>query len=272
MTLDQAYESLGLTPLDTFIQNRLAFNREGIIDPKDPDPRRGTMAYQFRGIGATTWMLVSAALRMAQEDVLIVAPDHQIERKLQDLLNDILANLGHATAWERRNSLTVLASQGHSAYFSTNKNSQGQVVGMVGGTRRIQARAYEDVLWKTRAIRRAEGPFSMVREIRLIDCSWESTAAPAKYHAFAEDDEFLFEMTREGALDLLKNNGDIRTRGWEPPKPKKFPVNLQPFPKTANVLSDPTGAKPGDLYYDSVVGKMKMMDENGNWLEVEGAK
>lgn len=276
MTLEEAYQRLGLTPVDDFIQSRMGFNRHGIIDPNDKDPRKGTSSYQYREIGATTWMLVSAAVQMEKEDVLIVAPDHQIERKLQDGLKEILEKLMFPTEWRRESGLTVLAARGNRAFFSTNQSSQDAVVVGMVGTNRVRAKPYEDILWKTRAIRRAEGPFSMVREIRLVDRSWESMAAPSKYHAFAEDDEFLFEVTLEGALDLIKSNGDIRTRGWDPPKPPRFPVHpgekkLQGFPKMANVISDPSRGQPGDIYYDKASGMMKMLDKNGVWREIRSA-
>lgn len=266
VTLEEAYQRLGLTPLDTFIQNRMGFNRHGIVDPDYKDPRRGTTSYQYRGIGATTWMLVSAALRMEREDVIIVATDHQIERKLQDGLKDILERLGFSTEWRRENGMTVLAAQGNRAFFSTNNNGQEAVVVGLVGMNRVPAKPFEDVLWKTRAIRRVEGPFSMVREIRKKDGSWGNE--PDKYQAFAEDDEFLFEMTEEGALDLLKANGDIRTRGWEPPKKKP---NLQPFPRMANVITNRGQGQPGDIYYDETTGKLHMLDKNGVWIEVRGA-
>ena len=103
-------------------------------------------------------------------------------------------------------------------------------------------------------------------------------------------------MTREGALDLIRSNGDIRTRGWEPPRPEKFPLKTEGHPITGvpggkpqpaseaatkkyvdslaqniKVISNPAQAKPGDLYYDTTDNKLKLMTDTG-WVEVKGTK
>ena len=65
MTLAQAYHHLDLEPLDEHIHKMLQENR-----------RAGQELY--RRLGATTWMLVTACLKMMdRKDVLLVGPNHK---------------------------------------------------------------------------------------------------------------------------------------------------------------------------------------------------
>ena len=208
MTLNQAYAVLGLRPLDDHIQAQMDANgrNTAVI----------AAGFRARNIGATTWMLVSAAIQMGDSDVLLVANTQDWQRKMQSRMEEILKGLHFPVAWERKEGKTALAARGHYAYFSTNRNGQkARVVGSAS----LKALPFEDEVWKEKALKRVKEPFARIHEIRMEDHSWESATAPVKFLAFAEDNEFLFELTREGALELAQGDRSIRTRGWEPPVP-----------------------------------------------------
>ena len=224
MTLDQAYAVLGLTPLDKHIQNQM--------DDNDRNTAVIAAGFRARNIGATTWMLVSAAIQMGESDVLIVSHSQDWQRKMQERMKDILQGLHFQWSWQRRNNLTALGARGHFAYFSVNTgrlNPEAKVVGNVSvhnasNTLKLKAVPFEDEVWKEKAIKRLKQPFERIHEIRMEDHSWESAAAPSRFLAYAEDDEFLFELTREGALELAQSDKTIRTKGWVPSRPPRFPI------------------------------------------------
>jgi len=55
--------------------------------------------------------------------------------------------------------------------------------------------------------RRAQGPFEMTREVHL-------SATKKVFQAYAEEEEYLYDLTKEGAQELLSENPDIQTKGF----------------------------------------------------------
>jgi len=191
MTLHEAYRKLGLTPLDDFIEQRASWNR-----------RDGRPFHQ--GIGATTWMLVSAALKMRRGSVLLIDPNGE------DLLNPlrrILKGLGYFASWDKGMDVRCLKSVNNSRAFCSNGR----------GERPFFGPKFHDYDWKAKATLKAErGPFGRIHEIRRKSAPWDEPGRD-QFLAFGGDGGFLFELTGSGALDLIRMNEDIQTVGWEAP-------------------------------------------------------
>jgi len=190
MILDEAYRILGLIPLDDFIDQRASWNL------KNGHPR-------YQGIGATTWMLVSAALQMGSENLLVVDPRSQGDSTWRKL-RDILCRLGFGSSWEHQSGKLRLKSRNHMAFFSNTRYGQ-----TFWGT------VFHDNDWKEKAAQKADlGPFGRIREIRMRGASWDEPDRD-QYLAFGVNGTFLFELTWNGALKLLQTDENIQTVGWE---------------------------------------------------------
>lgn len=189
MTLAEAYKTLGLTPLDDFIDQRASWNRE------HHQPFN-------RGIGATTWMLVSAALEMRRHSVLLIDPSPQ-GRLLLRRLKGVLKGLGYSASWDKGMSVECLKLNNHRAFSSNGR-----------GERPFFGPKFHDYDWKAEATLKAElGPFGRVHEIRRRGAPWDEPGRD-QYLAFGMDNRFLFELTGQGAHDLVKRNAGITTVGW----------------------------------------------------------
>ena len=180
MTPKEAYEVLGLEPLDDFITSRAQDNPS------------------YRCIGASTWMCVRVVLGLAKgEDALVVAPSLERGRPLRDLIGVYARRLFALNPRQRRPDLLDFGKA--KVAFS----GQANVVGRAGfpGTR------FSDEDWKRRAIRRAQGPFAMVRVIRRET----DISGNVHFYGYAEEDEYIMELTPEGAANLLEK---MRTPPW----------------------------------------------------------
>lgn len=186
MTLDEAYKILRLTPLDQFISQQVARNGAALR------PRKKMTAWdlsqaelrRYKGIGATTWMCVRVALALMDgQEVTIIDADILQRASVSTVILDVLTRLG----------LTISPVWGVGGTFDFSNGAVLRVRGAVSEVNR--GILFSDAAWKTRAVCRAEGPFAMLREIRYEN---------GGFHAYAEDDEYLLELTKEGALELME--------------------------------------------------------------------
>lgn len=198
--VSKAYMALGFIPLDEFMTHQHRANLSRIIFP-DTDT--------YRGIGATTWMQVTAIARAQQGgNIMLVAPTMHRAKLLLDM------------AWHLADQLTYVPA-GTGAQFRIGNGmiyvgTQADVPSQTRG--RIPPTVYSDDEWKARAIRRIQGPYAMIREIR-----WEA----GQYAAYAEDNEYLMNLTADGAYQASQNDPTIISIGWWPDlKADPHPVHL----------------------------------------------
>lgn len=178
-----AYEKLGLTPLDTFIKERLLANKSMGYRP--------TERAQYAGIGASTWMCVRCTLGLIERyDTLLIAPSQDDAEIFVLKITKFLTRLSNPPVTTR--------GTGHGNQLTAQKG--GTLRWMIAGDPPIDhnsALVFEDTWWKARTIRRAKGPFAMITEVRLID---------GVYEAYAEEDEHIMDLPRESALALVQSN------------------------------------------------------------------
>ena len=196
--VSEAYEKLRLQPLDTHIQWAVRNNDEVPVRWSKTKPKvPRTEAELYKGIGATTWMCVRAAIALMEgKEVTVIEPDGLQLASKQVVIRNALINLARD-----KDALGQLwASDGTFEY------SNGSVLRMrlvaPSGTRGV---IFADREWKERAIRRAKGPYKMAREVRLIE---------DRFLAYAEEDEFLFETDERGAIQLHANDPNITLIGF----------------------------------------------------------
>jgi len=182
-----AYEKLGLDPFERFARQAVEKNK---TDPRYADARRKNI---YRGIGATTWMCVYGVVRSLA--------DHKVYFVFQadppsDLLNRLLSmETGQVcSTYTRGINFSVREKGAHYAdqrtiSWTITKDPES-IKGRVG----IPAPGIlRDTDFKARLARRLQGPFAMARYVIERD---------GKLLVYAEDDEFLFETTEEGAKAL----------------------------------------------------------------------
>jgi len=129
-----------------------------------------------RRLGATTWMTCRAALALEEGKSVLIVQRYggQVSQK-RELLKTTWAWLDYSKVTQKVGTLEVLTEA-----------SQGRRYDQV----------FDEEAWDERIIRRASsGPAEMIRGIKVID---------SKLMACAEDDEVLFQLTPEGASEILK--------------------------------------------------------------------
>lgn len=205
MTLDEAYQRLGLEPLDEHIHKMLQENRRAGLE-------------LYRRLGATTWMLVTACLKMMDgKDVLLIGAGHKETTRWLVEARGFLRSLGAGS--------TVLDISGLRFIFGSKEHERGSIqtrhsLGILEDPDRV---IYQDRDWAGRIQRRAQGPFAMIREIRLIHGN--KVVLPNglifndQYLAYAEDNEFLMAVTEERACELVLTEGVIPI-GFKPVAPE----------------------------------------------------
>jgi len=189
MTLDEAYQNLGLTPLDEYIAQRV---KENLMAHAGPD----LLASSIRQIGASTWMCVRAAMTLATgTEVLLSASVRNETERLARLIMKYTADL-FQIPWTEQN--------GEFVQFDRAKMYLAHGTGVVGrvGFRGV---CYRDDEWKGRTVRRAKGPFAMIRTIRRTHDN--------HFLGYAEEDEFIMELSEEGARDMLNENSEVQLVG-----------------------------------------------------------
>jgi hypothetical protein len=212
MTLEEAYEHLGLCPLHRFMRGALAKNKQ----------ERGNVPGQapsdfHRGLGATTWMCVQAALTLAENNVLIVGVfGYRDAREMAVRVARFCEKLGaaeighdhshHPDPTVNTPSYIEMSNAAELRWTSVQRGTQ--VTGQAG----FRGVIFNDEEWAERMVRRAKGPFAMIREIRRAPVM--PFGSEYEYRAYAEDQEFLMELTAEGARALCKQDRTIRQVGW----------------------------------------------------------
>jgi hypothetical protein len=202
---DEAYKELGLTPWDEFAT--AAIERNFAAATRDEEIAEHLDSPLYRRIGTSTWMTVNAALDVLHGGNAGVAGENQ---RISILLlgqthRVILALL------EKLSVRGVQVSPVDGGVFMVTSHITNTVRGCAASEihkyveRSALARHWfiEDN-WKARLIRRTQGPYQMIREVRLED---------GCYRAYAEDDEFLFELTIQGAITAIRNP-EIQPVGW----------------------------------------------------------
>ena len=174
--------------LDRFIEMRMRHNTANSLS-------------QYQGIGATKWMFIRAAMSLQDgKNVLLVFPEYSIPNfnlRMVTELTDLAVvdmQVGKFTlengAWVLVTSEWVVAK------------SESFVV-------------FNDDEWKQRTIRRARGPFDMQREVRTVG---------GRSFAYAEDDEFLFELAPAEFMNVPEDA--IEAVKWAPMSIKRIDSRL----------------------------------------------
>ncbi len=168
---------MGLQPLDEFIEG---------------------MSATARRRGATTWMALSAAkcLKDGKDACLICRSQQYAEEASRQVIEFCRRmSLGSTTptgkSWAKFHNGTTLR-------WKTGDASVVRVVGF-GGT------IFNDEVWAARTDRRVEGPYAMIRAIRLEN---------GEYIGCAEDEEPVMDFTKAGALDFLADNPEVLPIGF----------------------------------------------------------
>lgn len=187
MTRDEAYKHLGLTPLDEFLAAR-----------EDQADR----------LGATTWMLVTAALTAIQgKEITVVGHDLPYAESLAgDCLSFInkLVPGTHVHQRTRGRSWSLDIPNGRYLHWQSYRTLPKFLAGQKNNL------VFRDDVWAQRARLRVAGPYASIRVIRR-------TIENGEYHYRAYDglQEFLLELDPKGAEDIV--NADpyrVAREGW----------------------------------------------------------
>lgn len=175
-----AYEALGLTPLDEHL--------------------KGTVGN--RNIGATTWMLVEAALAVIRgESVVLVGRDIPHAEALARDCKVFLEKLGYPIykGGERH----IASMNGH-LYWE----SHSTIVGFRRGKPDIKE--YRDHLWKKHAQNRREGPYQ---------CIWRFDRVPhtGDFDAYDHRGEFLMRMPKDAMWDHVREHPEVEVNERDHP-------------------------------------------------------
>jgi len=180
---------LGLESLDDFIERRVQENCQkdarfdGFLIPDQLD--------QYRQIGASTWMSV----RICQ-NLLIRRHVHvQIKHGADVIVDQILR------------FMTILGSPGVNQMTGSYVFENGGImrVGSNPGRGIRNEIVFDDFAWKGRTIRRAEGPFAMIRTIQLLE---------GHYLGCDEDGTVWVRFPVDGAEEFLKEHSDVKGYGF----------------------------------------------------------
>lgn len=181
MKLNDAYEHLGLTPLEEHLE-----------------------AHGDRGAGATTWMLVTAAIEALEGgQVTIVGSSLDYAEKLARDCLSFVNKLGSSTYVHRkRDRCWELGTPGAGIIRWASYRSPPKA-----GDRTTQ---YRDDQWATRLRLRREGPYA---EIRLIRRTVEG--GKYRYRAYDGWQEFLLELDEAGANAIVDADPyRVAKEGW----------------------------------------------------------
>lgn len=191
------YSELGLDPVDTFASTRVAHN-------KIHANRKGGPA-EHRGIGATTWMLVNITANLLDgKDVILTAISFPVVERVLSEAVTMFTKLGIAIV-KHQNHIEIKASKAALRWAVDSREMDSRVTRQVGSSGVV----FNDDDWKDRLKRRTQGPFAMITEIRFV----EDESGP-QYLAYAEDDEFLLELSPEGAQRLASDRPEVKLMGW----------------------------------------------------------
>lgn len=181
MDIHSAYKKLGLQPLDTFLLHGGAGDRH---------------------IGATTWMTVSAAIHVLKKgDVVLVGHNlgyaetmaYQCLKYLGQFQGGGQLHRQVARRWEVNGNCLHWESVRTIRRFLTGRDSD-------------QYKVFDDGKWKLKAMTWKQGPFARIRVISLT--------TDGRYAATDEDGDFLVELDREGAEQVVGDGWKVEQRGW----------------------------------------------------------
>jgi hypothetical protein len=178
--LDAAFKKLGLTPLDEWLS-------------KLPDG-------QTRHIGATTWMLVEAALNIiAKKRVVIVGPTLSVTSEMVKACRTYVVRLHKAQMLHITGRKVEFEDAGGVLFWDSERTRSRHGVNLDV--------TYRNSEWVFRTIDRRKNPFLRVRKIRR----WPG----GSFMAYGESDEFLMELEESGAMELITRFPWHVTRiGW----------------------------------------------------------
>jgi hypothetical protein len=167
MTRDEAYKTLGLVPLDEF------------LDARRPEER---------GIGATIWMLVMAAIDVNEGGHAVIVADSM--DYADGLARKCLAMVGKlgGTVYNRRRGYARCAGTGQLTWRS-DRSKQPMPSGVTT--------TYRDSEWKKALVLRRGTP-----EDRIYDVLEERGG----FHAYDIAGEYLMELDLEG-VEVIRERG-----------------------------------------------------------------
>lgn len=159
-------------------------------------------------LGASTWMCVRAAylLVFGRTDVAFVGTNYQEYERLRVETLIWCKRLGlFEKSSNQRDNVTQMVNDRFLCWLSIetwcdNMSSAQKGYLLINGS---FCGVLDDTLWAQRLKRRVKGPFEMIREIRR-EKSFRYTED--RYFAFAEDNEFLMELSKKGAMDIARNS------------------------------------------------------------------
>jgi hypothetical protein len=180
MTLDEAYQKLGLQPIDVRINSGVA----------------------GREIGATTWMLVAAAVLILDgKEVVLVGRSLKHGKELAEQCREYVRQLRDArsifsrsplrASHQRPNANVFDLGEGGSIYWSSERTVDRFLM-----QQRTKVEVFQDMAWHQKALRRSKGPYNMIRKLVQVP------GDPDTYKAYTEHDEFLLDLTRKGAMEI----------------------------------------------------------------------
>jgi hypothetical protein len=208
VTLDEAYQRLGLSQLDRYIKVAMGQNRANWFGSILPTDRAKQPPDMYRQLGATTWMLVRAALALGETHVMLLGRTPQHVTRLRALLLSYVERLEIAEpAQEYPNSHRIELSNAAEIWWNACRQDE-----VITGARGFRGTVFNDWQWAERMVRRAKGPYHMIREIRL---EHDGLGFPL-LSAYAEENEHIMELTFDGACALHFENPTIRCIGFTP--------------------------------------------------------
>ena len=167
MTLGEAYKTLGLTPLDQYLKQS-----------KDRD----------RNLGATTWMLVEAALAVVDgKSIMIIGMTLVHAEELAKVCHDYVFKLsGFGGQVSKKVQRCYLMSNDARIHWSSPRTSP------IPGGQHLQE--FSDSRYHRMALDRRTGPYSSIRKLIKIG---------DKFAAYDDNDTFLLELTLDGGEQLV---------------------------------------------------------------------
>jgi len=187
-TLPDLFRAMGLKPLDEFIAGM------------DASARRK---------GATTWMALSAAKCLKDgTDACLICHNQQYADEVAQQVIEFCRRMSlgstkqAASGWAKFHNGTTLR-------WKAGDSSVVRVVDFSGTI-------FNDEVWADRTDRRIEGPYAMIRAIRLEN---------GEYIGCAEDEEPVMDFTKAGALDFLADNPEVLPIGFDRPRLRRNKVH-----------------------------------------------
>ncbi len=210
MTVEEAYKKLGLWPLDDWRRNRHKKNKHPSI---------------YKGLGASTWMCVRAALQLDYGDILLVGENMSFAQRLATQIDEYAEKLMGIHVCHKHTIWDWECSNG--THIRLTSAALGVRIAGMAGHRGL---VFNDWDWAERMKRRAQGPFAMVRFIHRK----QKIGRAESMYAYAEEAEYLMELSREGAEALVAKDYSIQVSGWTP---ERF-AKKKPWPKLGR-FNDP---------------------------------